>query len=83
MFEYFIMEIWMPYITTTVILGTFILYMALLAFILTWIYHDAELRGINGWLITGLTFFTGTIAGTFLWLVLRPKLRLQPVSNYR
>ncbi|MBB6610772.1 hypothetical protein H7F15_06960 [Pontibacter sp. Tf4] len=76
------METWMPLITSAVVLGTFILYMALLVFILTWVYHDAELRGVNGWLVTAITFLTGTIAGTFVWLLFRPKLKPQPISSY-
>ena len=74
------MEFLTPYITTFVILATFVLYIALLGFILTWIYHDAELRGINGWLVTALAFFSGTIAGTFIWLVFRPKVKPQTVT---
>ncbi|HEY4652450.1 MAG TPA: hypothetical protein VIG72_13595 [Pontibacter sp.] len=74
------MELWMPYITSAVMLFVVTLYLALLVFILTWVYHDAELRGINGWMVTVLTFFTGTIAGTFVWLVLRPKVKPQPVT---
>ncbi len=71
----------MTYITSAVILATFIIYIALLGFILTWVYHDAELRGINGWLVTAFTFFSGTIAGTFLWLLIRPKVK-PLVINY-
>ncbi|MER2997720.1 hypothetical protein [Pontibacter populi] len=74
------MEFWMPYITSAVILATFLIYIGLLGFILTWVYHDAELRGINGWVVTVFTFFSGTIAGTFIWLVLRPKVKPQPVT---
>ncbi|MEJ8800656.1 hypothetical protein [Pontibacter sp. H249] len=55
------------------------LYLLLLVFILAWVYHDAELRGMNGWLIVALTFFSGTLFGTVLWLMLRPKLEPQPV----
>ena len=54
-------------------------YMLLLVFILTWVYHDAEQRGINGWLVTAMAFFSGTIFGTLIWLVLRPNLKPQPV----
>lgn len=53
--------------------------MMLLAFILTWVYHDAEQRGVNGWLVTAAAFFSGTIFGTLAWLVLRPKLKPQPI----
>jgi len=75
------MELLIPYITSAAILATFILYLGLLVFILTWVYHDAELRGFNGWIITALTFFSGTIAGTFIWLVVRPKVKPQPVIS--
>ena len=54
-------------------------YMLLLAFILTWVYNDAEQRGLNGWVITGLTFFSGTVFGTLAWLLLRPKMKPQPI----
>ena len=55
-------------------------YMLLLVFILTWVYDDAERRGLNGWVITALAFFTGTIFGTLVWLALRPNLKPQPIS---
>ncbi|MBW7466787.1 hypothetical protein ABID22_000961 [Pontibacter aydingkolensis] len=55
------------------------LYLLLLVFILAWVYHDAEQRGLNGWLITALAFFSGTIFGTLVWLVLRPRLEPQTV----
>ena len=54
-------------------------YMLLLVFILTWVYNDAEQRGLNGWVITGLTFFSGTVFGTLAWLLLRPKMKPQPI----
>ncbi|MFD2999603.1 hypothetical protein ACFS7Z_04460 [Pontibacter toksunensis] len=54
-------------------------YMMLLVFIQTWVYYDAEQRGVNGILVTALAFFSGTIFGTLAWLVLRPKLKPQPV----
>lgn len=71
------MEFLMPYITSAVILSTFILYLGLLGFILTWVYQDAEMRGFNGWVVTAITFFTGTIFGTLVWLLIRPKLKKQ------
>lgn len=55
------------------------IYMMLLVFMLTWVYYDAEQRGLNGILITALTFFSGTIFGTLAWLLLRPKLKPQPI----
>ncbi len=73
------MELLMPYVTSAVILVTFLLYIGLLGFILTWVYHDAELRGINGWFVTLLTFMSGTIAGTFLWLLFRPRVKPQTI----
>ncbi|TPE44542.1 hypothetical protein FJM65_10120 [Pontibacter mangrovi] len=55
------------------------LYLVLLGMILTYIYFDAEMRGLNGWLIAGLAFFSGTIFGSVLWLAFRPKLKPQPI----
>ncbi|WP_033316867.1 hypothetical protein [Pontibacter roseus] len=58
---------------------TFALYSLLVVFILTWVYHDAESRGIMGWVVVIPTFMTGTIFGTVLWLVFRPSLKPDPV----
>ena len=74
------MENLLPYITYAVMFATFILYIGLLGFILTGVYHDAELRGINGWMVMALTFFSGTIAGTFIWLLVRPRVKAQLVT---
>jgi hypothetical protein len=37
---------------------------------------------MNGWLVTALTFLTGTIAGTFIWLVLRPRVSPTGLTKY-
>ncbi|MDX5480745.1 MAG: hypothetical protein LPK07_03595 [Hymenobacteraceae bacterium] len=66
-------------IPNIVFITTVVLYLMLLSFILTWVYHDAEFRGVNGWLMVALTFFSGTIFGTLVWLVFRPRLKPQPV----
>lgn len=55
------------------------LYLVLLGMILSYIYYDAELRGQNGWLITGMVFLSGTLIGTVLWLAFRPKLKPQAI----
>ncbi|MCX2741096.1 hypothetical protein [Pontibacter anaerobius] len=55
------------------------LYLVLLGMILAYVYFDAEQRGLNGWVIAGMTFFSGTIAGALAWLLLRPKLKPQPI----
>ena len=65
-----------PYLLFMATIGV---YMLLLVFILTWVYHDAEQRGLNGLVIAGLAFFTGTIFGTLAWLLLRPKMKPQPI----
>ena len=62
-----------------IFLGVLGIYLILIGFILTWVYHDAEQRGVNGWLITGIAFFTGTILGTLAWILLRPNLKPQPI----
>ncbi|AKD05703.1 hypothetical protein POKO110462_03195 [Pontibacter korlensis] len=66
-------------ITNILFLTMIGLYLVLLGLILTYVYYDAELRGLNGWVIAGLAFFSGTILGTIVWLVLRPKLKPQPI----
>lgn len=55
------------------------LYLLLLVFILAFVYHDAEARGVNGWLIVALTFFSGTLFGSLVWLALRPEIKPQPI----
>lgn len=62
-----------------IFMATIGVYMMLLVFILTWIYYDAEQRGVNGVLVTALAFFSGTIFGTLVWLALRPNLKPQPI----
>ncbi|WP_242928693.1 hypothetical protein [Pontibacter vulgaris] len=66
-------------IASLAFLFTFVVYSLLVTFILTCIYFDAEQRGIKGWLVVFLTFFSGTIFGTIVWLLLRPKLKTVPV----
>lgn len=56
------------------------LYLLLLVFILAFVYHDAEARGVNGWLIVAMTFFSGTLFGALVWLALRPDSKPQPIS---
>ena len=62
-----------------IFLGMIVLYLTLLSFMLTWVYFDAEQRGINGWVIVLFTFLSGTRAGILSWLLLRPKLQPQPI----
>jgi hypothetical protein len=62
-----------------IFLGVLGIYLTLIGFILTWVYYDAEQRGVNGWLITAIAFFTGTILGTLAWILLRPNLKPQPI----
>ncbi|WP_299820405.1 hypothetical protein [uncultured Pontibacter sp.] len=69
----------MEYLPNIILFTVVGLYLLLLVFMLAWVYHDAEQRGLNGWLITALTFFSGTIFGTVVWLVFRPKLETQTV----
>lgn len=66
-------------ITNILFLTVIGLYLVLLGMILTYVYYDAELRGLNGLLITGLVFFSGTLLGTLAWLALRPKLKPQTI----
>ena len=53
------------------------LYLVLLGLILTYVYYDAEMRGLNGWVVAALAFFAGTLFGTVIWLIVRPKLKPQ------
>ncbi len=69
----------MSNIASIAFLLTIAVYSLLVIFILTCIYFDAERRGIAGWVIVFLTFFSGTIFGTFVWLLFRPKLKAVPV----
>ncbi|MHA6247557.1 hypothetical protein ACXYMU_06445 [Pontibacter sp. CAU 1760] len=66
-------------ISNLIFIATVGFYTLLLTFILTWMYHDAEQRGLNGGIIVGIAFFTGTILGLLAWLTLRPKLKPQPI----
>lgn len=70
-------------IPNIIFMTTIALYLMLLAFILTWVYFDAEQRGVNGWVVMSLAFFSGTLFGTIVWLVLRPKLKPQPIPVRR
>ncbi|WP_242920093.1 hypothetical protein [Pontibacter liquoris] len=69
----------MAMIPNMIFLGMVVLYLTLLSFMLTWVYFDAEQRGINGWVIVLFTFLSGTLAGILGWLLLRPKLQPQPI----
>ena len=66
-------------IASVLFMLTLAIYSLLVIFILTLVYHDAESRGVNGWLIVVPTFLSGTIFGTVLWLVFRPSLKPEPV----
>lgn len=77
------MELMTIDITNILFLTVIGLYLVLLGMILTYVYYDAELRGMNGWLITMLAFFAGTALGTLIWLALRPKLKPQPIPVER
>lgn len=58
---------------------TFTVYSLLVVFMLVWLYHDAESRGVMGWLIVVPAFVSGTLLGVILWLVFRPALKPAPV----
>ncbi|WP_299759344.1 hypothetical protein [uncultured Pontibacter sp.] len=73
------MELMMIDMTSVLFLLMIGLYLVLLGMILAYIYFDAEQRGMNGWLIAGMTFFSGTVAGALAWLIFRPKLKPQPI----
>jgi hypothetical protein len=73
------METALPNIASILFFLTFAVYSFLVLFMLIWLYHDAESRGVMGWVIVVPAFLTGTILGTVLWLVFRPSLKLQPV----
>jgi uncharacterized membrane protein len=77
------MELMMIDTTNVIFLLVVGLYVVLLGMILAYVYFDAQQRGLNGWLIAGMTFFTGTIAGALAWLLLRPKLKPQPIPVKR
>ncbi|WP_347158936.1 hypothetical protein [Pontibacter chitinilyticus] len=62
-----------------IFLTLLVIYLLLLGLMLTWVYFDAEQRGINGWFILTITFLSGTLAGILGWLLLRPKLQPQPI----
>ncbi|WP_299707613.1 hypothetical protein [uncultured Pontibacter sp.] len=73
------METALPNIASILFFLTFAVYSFLVLFMLVWLYHDAESRGVMGWVILVPAFLTGTILGTVLWLVFRPSLKLEPV----
>ena len=73
------MEALFPNIASALFALTLAVYSLLVVFILVWVYHDAESRGINGWLVVVPTFLSGTILGTILWLTFRPSLKPEPV----
>ncbi|GHA79065.1 hypothetical protein [Pontibacter akesuensis] len=73
------MELMMIDITNLLFLTVIGLYVVLLGMILTYVYYDAEMRGMNGWVITALAFFAGTALGTLIWIALRPKLKPIPI----
>lgn len=73
------METYLPDIANLLFFATLAIYACLVVFMLVWQYHDAEQRGIMGWLVIIPTFMTGTLLGVVLWLMLRPTPNLEPV----
>jgi len=73
------MEASLPHIASILFFLTFAVYSLLVIFMLVWVYHDAESRGIMGWVVVLPVFMTGTIIGTVLWLILRPSLKPEAV----
>lgn len=73
------MELMTIDITNVLFLALIGMYLVLLGMILAYVYFDAEQRGVNGWVIAGMAFFSGTIVGTLAWIIFRPKLKPQPV----
>lgn len=69
----------MPDIANALFYTTFAIYSLLVIFMLVWQYHDAEQRGVMGWLVVVPTFMTGTLLGVVLWLMFRPSPKLEPV----
>lgn len=73
------METILPDIATILFFATFAIYALLVVFMLVWQYHDAEQRGIMGWLVVIPGFMTGTLPGLVQWLMLRPAPKPAPV----
>ncbi|EJF09028.1 MULTISPECIES: hypothetical protein [Pontibacter] len=73
------METFLPDIASLLFFLTFAVYSFLVIFMLVWTYHDAESRGVMGWLVVVPAFMTGTLLGVILWLVFRPALKPEPV----
>ncbi|PKV76217.1 hypothetical protein BD749_1167 [Pontibacter ramchanderi] len=73
------METFLPDIASLLFILTFTIYSLLVVFMLVWTYHDAESRGVMGWLVVIPAFMTGTLLGVILWLVFRPALKPEPV----
>jgi hypothetical protein len=72
------MENFLPDIASIMFFLTFAIYSVLVVFMLVWLFHDAENRGVMGWVIIIPAFLTGTILVTVLWLVFRPSLKAEP-----
>ncbi|MHC2990484.1 hypothetical protein OB13_02395 [Pontibacter sp. HJ8] len=73
------MEALTPNIASVFFFLTFAIYSLLVIFMLVWVYHDAESRGIHGLLVVLPAFLTGTIFGVVLWLIFRPTLQQELV----
>lgn len=73
------METSLPDLANIFFFLTFTVYTIMVVFMLVWMYHDAESRGIRGLLVVLPTFMTGTILGMVLWLAFRPSLKPAPV----
>jgi heme/copper-type cytochrome/quinol oxidase subunit 4 len=72
------MENFLPDIASTMFFLTFAIYSVLVIFMLIWLFHDAESRGVMGWVIIIPAFLTGTILVTVLWLMFRPSIKTEP-----
>jgi RsiW-degrading membrane proteinase PrsW (M82 family) len=73
------METYLPDIANLFFFTTLAVYALLVVFMLVWQYHDAEQRGVMGWLVVIPSFMTGTLLGVVLWLMFRPAPKPTPV----
>ena len=53
----------------------FLVILGLLIWSLIWVYHDAEKRGKNGWLVVALVFLLEWPISLLVWLVFRPEIK--------
>lgn len=79
LFKLIPMETSLPDVANILFFLTLAVYSVIVTFMLVWLYHDAENRGIRGLLVVLPTFMTGTILGMVLWLAFRPALKPEPV----